>query len=118
MSGSILCLAHVSEAGDALPKASYEVLGTALKLTKQLNAKLTIGLIGADVTAASGTVANAGAERILAVTGPDFATAHYASDAASTITPGRAAGLRADTQTRYVFEINAGSVCSGGGIAG
>jgi electron transfer flavoprotein alpha subunit len=92
MSGSILFLAHVSEAGDALPKASYEVLGAALKLTKQLNAKLTIGLIGADVTAASGTVANAGAKRILAVTGPDFATARYASDVAAAEAICRSAG--------------------------
>ena len=92
MSGSILFLAHVSEAGDALPKASYEVLGAALKLTKQLNAKLTIGLIGADVTAAAETVANAGAERILTVAGPDFATPRYASDAAAAEAICRSAG--------------------------
>jgi electron transfer flavoprotein alpha subunit len=83
MSQSILFLAHVSEAGNTLPKASYEVLGAALELTKQLGARLTIGLIGADVSAAAETVASAGAERILAVAGPDFATARYASDAAA-----------------------------------
>ena len=83
MSQSILFLAHVSEAGNTLPKASYEVLGAALELTRQLGARLTIGLIGEDVSAAAETVATAGAERILAVAGPDFATARYASDAAA-----------------------------------
>ena len=83
MSQNILFLAHVSEAGNTLPKASYEVLGAALELTKQLGARLTIGLIGADVSAAAETVATAGAERILAVAGPDFAIARYGSDAAA-----------------------------------
>ena len=83
MSKHILFLAHVAETGDTLPKSSYEVLGAALKLTKQLGARLTIGLIGGNVTAAAETVAAAGAERILAVAGPDFATARYASDAAA-----------------------------------
>ena len=55
MSQSILFLAHVSEAGNTLPKSSYEVLGAALELTKQLGARLTIGLIGADVSAAAET---------------------------------------------------------------
>jgi electron transfer flavoprotein alpha subunit len=83
MSQSILFLAHVSEAGNTLPKLSYEVLGAAVELTKQLGASLTIGLIGEDVSAAAQTVASAGAERILAVAGPDFSTPRYASDAAA-----------------------------------
>jgi electron transfer flavoprotein alpha subunit len=81
MSQGILFLAHVSEAGNTLPKASYEVLGAAQELTKQLGARLTIGLIGKDVSAAEAEVATAGAERILTVTGPDFAAPRYASDA-------------------------------------
>lgn len=92
MSQSILFLAHVSEAGNTLPKVSYEVLGAAVKLTKQLGARLTIGLIGADVAAAAETVAAAGAERMLAVAGPDFASARYASDAAAAEALCRAAG--------------------------
>jgi len=92
MSQSILFLAHVSEAGNTLPKVSYEVLGAALKLTKQFGARLTIGLIGADVAAAAETVAAAGAERILAVAGPDFASARYGSDAAAAEALCRAAG--------------------------
>ncbi|HKN72523.1 MAG TPA: hypothetical protein VJX30_15930, partial [Terriglobales bacterium] len=92
MSQNILFLAHVSEAGNTLPKVSYEVLGAALKLTKQLGARLTIGLIGADVAAAAETVAAAGAERMLAVGGPEFASARYASDAAAAEAICRAAG--------------------------
>ena len=70
MSQKILFLAHVSEAGSTLPKAAYEVLGAALKLSGQMSASLTIGLIGANVDAAAETIAAAGAERILAVAGP------------------------------------------------
>ncbi len=92
MSQSILFLAHVSEAGNTLPKAAYEVLGVALALTRQFGARLTIGLIGSDVAAAAETVTAAGAERILAVTGPDFATARYASDAAAAEALCRSAG--------------------------
>jgi len=92
MSQNILFLAHVSEAGNTLPKVSYEVLGAALKLTKQLGARLTIGLIGADVAAAAETVAAAGADRMLAVAGPEFASARYASDAAAAEALCRAAG--------------------------
>ena len=83
MAQSILFLAHVSEAGNTLPKTAYEVLGAALKLKVQTGGRLTIGLIGASVEAAAETIAGCGAERILAVTGPDFATARYASDAAA-----------------------------------
>jgi electron transfer flavoprotein alpha subunit len=92
MSKSILFLAHVSEDGNTLPKVSYEVLGAAVKLTKQLGARLTIGLIGEDVSAAAETIAAAGADRILAVAGPDFATPRYASDAAAAEAICRAAG--------------------------
>src|SRR5208282_5874205 len=55
-------------------------------------ARLTIGLIGADVAAAAETVAAAGAERMLAVGGPEFASARYASDAAAAEAICRAAG--------------------------
>lgn len=83
MPQSVLFLAHVSESETALPKAAYEVLGTALDAAKQLGAPLTVGLIGAEVTDAAEAVANAGAERILAAAGPDFAQPRYATDAAA-----------------------------------
>jgi electron transfer flavoprotein alpha subunit len=92
MSKSILFLAHVSEAGSTLAKAAYEVLGEALKLSQATDAALTIGLIGSNVDAAAATVAAAGAHRIVAVKGPDFATARYASDAAATEALCRASG--------------------------
>jgi len=92
MSQRILFLAHVSESGNTLPRVSYEVLGAALKLSQQTGARLTIGLIGANVDAAAETIAAAGADRILTVTGPNFATARYASDAAAAEALCRAAG--------------------------
>jgi electron transfer flavoprotein alpha subunit len=92
MSESILLLAHVSEAGSTLPKVSYEVLGAALKLREQTGARLTIGLIGVNVEPAAETIAVAGADRILAVVGPDFEHARYASDAAAVEALCRAAG--------------------------
>ncbi len=67
MSQNILFLAHVSEAGSTLPN-------------------------GSNVDAAAETIAAAGAERILAVAGPDFATARYASDAAAAEALCRASG--------------------------
>jgi len=92
MSHSILFLAHVSESGSTLPKAAYEVLGAAVKLSQQIGAGLTIGVIGSNVEAAAETIAAAGADRILMVTGPDFETARYASDAAAAEAICRAAG--------------------------
>ena len=92
MSQSILFLAHVSEAGNTLPKVSYEVLGAALKLTKQLGGRLDHRLDRRGRGGAAETVAAAGAERILAVAGPDFASARYASDAAAAEALCRAAG--------------------------
>ncbi len=83
MAPKILFLAHVSEDGNTLPKAAYEVLGTALDLTNQLGAALAIGIVGSSVAAAAEFIAAAGAERILAVSGPDYGQPRYATDAAA-----------------------------------
>ncbi len=80
MSKNILLLAHLDESGNGLPKAAMEALGAALELSKQLNASLSLGLVGGDVKSAADSVANAGARRLLAVTGADFAQPRYASD--------------------------------------
>ena len=80
MTKNILLLAHLDESGKGLPKAAGEALGAAVELAKQLNASLAIGLIGGDVQAAADSVANSGAQRLLAVTGSDFAQPRYASD--------------------------------------
>ena len=87
----ILFLAHVDESGASLPKSAYEVLGLAIDLAAQTNAALVIGLIGENVEAAAGSVASAGASRTLAVSGPGFAQARYATDAAALETICRAA---------------------------
>jgi len=91
MTNSILFLAHVDESGALLPKAAYEGLGTALELSRQTGSPLLIGLIGDNVQAAAQTIAGAGATRVLAVSGADFAQARYATDAAAAEALGRAA---------------------------
>jgi len=80
MTKSILFLAHVDEAGNSLPKSAYEVLGAAIELMQQTGATLTIGLIGGNVQSAANSVAAAGASKILAVSGPEFASSRFASD--------------------------------------
>lgn len=92
MAQNVLFLAHVSEIGNTLPKAAFEALAAALKLTSQLGARLTIGLIGQDVAAAAETIAAAGAETIIAVSGPEFSAPRYATDAAAAEGICRAAG--------------------------
>jgi electron transfer flavoprotein alpha subunit len=83
MSQSTLFLAHVDESGTTLPRAAYETLGAALDVAKQLNQPLTIGLIGGNTESAANSVATAGAKKIFAVSGSDFAPARYATDIAA-----------------------------------
>jgi len=80
MTNRILFLAHPDEAGVSLPKAALEVLAVALDLAQQSGATLTIGLIGGEVQNAADSIASAGAEKILAVSGPDFSSPRFASD--------------------------------------
>ncbi len=77
---NILLLAHLDESGNGLPKAALEALGGAVELARQLNAALSIGLIGREVQAAADSVANSGAQRQLAVVGLEFAQPRFASD--------------------------------------
>jgi len=83
MPQSILFLAHVDESGTNLPKAAYEALGAARDVAQQLGQPLTIGLIGDRIESAANSIAAAGAQKILAVSGPDFAKARYSTDAAA-----------------------------------
>jgi electron transfer flavoprotein alpha subunit len=78
---TILVLTHVDESGSALTKASLEAVTAGVELAGQLSATLTIGILGADATAASGVLAATGA-RILAVSGEAFTQPRYATDAA------------------------------------
>ena len=78
---TILLLAH-TEADGTLPKAAYEALTAAKNLARDLKgATLAAGLIGADVAAAAGTLT--GIERVLGVSGAEFAVSRYASDVAA-----------------------------------
>ncbi len=77
---TILSLAH-TEADGTLPKAALETLTAATELAAALQAQLTTALIGADVQPAAKAIAGAG--RILAVSGAEFAQPRYASDAAA-----------------------------------
>ena len=90
---TILFLTHV-EADGSLSKASRETLAAAIELGRQLaGASLTVGLVAAgDGQAAADSIGGCGAARFLAVSGEDFATARYATDAASAEALTRAAG--------------------------
>ncbi len=78
----LLFLAH-TEADGALSKNTLEALTVAQDISKALGVGFDIGLIGADVTAAAESIGSAGAGVCYAVSGPEFAQARYASDAAA-----------------------------------
>lgn len=90
---TILFLAHL-EADGSLANAALETLAAATALKESLPAaSLTVGLVGAGAAqAAADSIAGCGATRFLAVTGEDFTTARYATDAAAAETLARAAG--------------------------
>jgi electron transfer flavoprotein alpha subunit len=81
---TILFLAH-TEDGAGLSKAANETLAAAVALARELpGSTLEVGLVTAgDAQPAADALANCGAARFLAVTGEDFATARYATDAAA-----------------------------------
>src|ERR1019366_2380210 len=94
---TILFLTH-SEADGSLSKAARETLAAAIALGMNLpGASLTVGLLAADdaaddAQAAADSIGGCGAARFLAVTGDDFATARYATDAAAAEALTQAAG--------------------------
>jgi electron transfer flavoprotein alpha subunit len=79
---NILILLHVEEAGGSLSKSALEVVAAGVELGKNLNARLTIGIIGDGAREAAASVGGAGA-RILTVYGSEFSRPRYASDAAA-----------------------------------
>lgn len=85
----ILYLAHTEEDG-ALGKAALEALSAAIELVQDGDT-LTIGLVGADVQAAADRIAASGADRLLGVSGEEFAASRYASDAAAAVALAQAA---------------------------
>lgn len=76
---SVLFLAHTNQDG-SLPKIALETLGAARKVSKELGANLTVGLLGADVESAAGSISDCGASQFYAVSGPEFSTSRYGSD--------------------------------------
>ncbi len=92
MTDTILFLAH-TEADGTLGKAAYEALTAAKKLAGEMTgATLVAGVIGADVAAAASTL---GIDRVLGVSGAEFAVSRYASDvaAAAALVEGSAATI-------------------------
>lgn len=72
---SILVLAH-TEADGSLAKPALEVIAAAKTL-----GSFSVGLIGADTQSAANQIAGCGAEKLFAVTGPEFSQPRYATDA-------------------------------------
>jgi electron transfer flavoprotein alpha subunit len=80
---TILVLSN-TESDGSLAKPAFEALGAAKSLAAASpGSSLVIGFFGSSVDSAAGQVASAGASKICAVAGPDFAEARYASDAAA-----------------------------------
>ncbi len=80
---SILFLAH-TESNGTLPAAALEALGCATSLATSLGGvELTVGLVGADTQAAADQIAGCGAAKFLAVSGENFGSSRYATDAAA-----------------------------------
>ncbi len=80
---TILFLAHTTDEG-ALPGVAREALAAAVTLSRQLpGASWAVALFGGETPAASDSVAACGAARFLSLTGPDFASSRYGSDAAA-----------------------------------
>ncbi len=80
---TILFLTH-TQADGALSTAAREALAAALTLSRQLpDASLAVALFGGETKTAADSVAACGASRFLTVSGPDFASSRYASDAAA-----------------------------------
>jgi len=78
----ILVLIH-TDGNNPVPKAALETLGAAKQLASSLgDAAVVVGLVGADTQQAAGQIAGFGAERLLAVSGMEFAQARYSTDAA------------------------------------
>jgi len=79
----ILVLLHTDENG-GLPKAAFEAVQSARELACGLKESTwTAGLVGKDVQNAANSIAACGAGRFLGVSGDDFATSRYATDAAA-----------------------------------
>ena len=82
-----LLLLH-PETDGSLSKLALE----ALAATSTLGTPFSVGLIGDNTTSAADSIATCGAAKILTLTGPEYAQARYATDAAAADAVIRAAG--------------------------
>lgn len=78
----VLFVTH-TEADGSLSRNSLEALTAAKKLAEGLGVAFSAGLFGEDVKAAADSIGGCGAAAIYGVSGPDFATSRYGSDAAA-----------------------------------
>ncbi len=78
----ILVLLHTDESGNGLPKLGLETLAAGQDLAVALGSTLTVGIIGAEIQTATDQIASCGA-RFLGVSGSEFASPRYSSDAAA-----------------------------------
>ena len=79
---TILFLAH-TESDGSLGKTALESLTVAKGLAEALGASMVAGFVGENVQAGADCAAGAGAAKVLAVAGADYAQARYATDAAA-----------------------------------
>jgi len=87
----VLFLAFCDAEGN-LPKTALEALSAAKAMAEGLGGDWAAGLIGGQVQAGSNRIAGCGAGKIFGVSGDDFASARYASDAAAMEAICRASG--------------------------
>lgn len=78
---SVLFVATIDEG--SLAPAALEALTAAKSLADGLGTELAVGLVGADLSAATDSIAGCGAASFLGVSGDDFAQPRYSSDAAA-----------------------------------
>jgi electron transfer flavoprotein alpha subunit len=88
---SVLLLTH-TESDGTLARPALEALTAAAALATQLDAPLSVGIVGADTSTAVRAIAGCGATRALTASGAPFADARYVTDAAAAEAICRAAG--------------------------
>lgn len=81
-----------SEQNGSLAKSGLEAVGAAKTLAESLGGSLLAGLFGGEIEAAANSIGGCGAEKILGVSGADFAAPRYGTDAAAAEAIAKAAG--------------------------
>jgi electron transfer flavoprotein alpha subunit len=114
---TVLFLVHTDEDG-ALPRVALETLRAAADLARAVGgAPVVAGLVGGDVEAAAERLGACDVARVLVVSGPDFRTSRYSSDAiaAEAICRHAAASLVLAPHTSRWARVLPGVACRLGG---